>query len=210
MKRFNDKQARVIVIDDNDEIHSDFKKVLGGGRSSTDLASDEAALFGQIEPAFSQPLFEVDCASQGQEGYDKVVAALAEGRPYQIAFVDMRMPPGWDGVQTIQKLWEADPRLQVVICSAYSEYSFERIVESLGATDRLLILKKPFDSLEVSQVATALGAKWHATAKAEIKLAEVEHLVKLRTAEIKQMALVDRLTGLPNRELLNDRLHQLL
>jgi diguanylate cyclase (GGDEF)-like protein len=210
MNRFNDKLNRVIVIDDNEEIHSDFRKVLGGARSSPDLASDEAALFGQPAPAVRQPFFEIDCASQGQEGYDKVVRALAAGKPYQLAFVDMRMPPGWDGVQTIQKLWEVDPRLQVVICSAYSEYSFERIVENLGATDRLLILKKPFDALEVSQVATALGAKWHATAKAEMKLAEVEHLVKLRTAEIKQMALVDRLTGLPNRELLNDRLHQLI
>jgi diguanylate cyclase (GGDEF)-like protein len=210
MNRINDKQARVLVIDDNEEIHSDFKKVLSGGRPSADLAGDEAALFGQVAPVVTQPLFEVECASQGQEGYDKVVAALAEGRPYQLAFVDMRMPPGWDGVQTIQKLWEVDPRLQVVICSAYSEYSFERIVESLGATDRLLILKKPFDALEVSQVATALGAKWHATARADLKLAEVENLVRQRTAEIKQMALVDRLTGLPNRELLNDRLYQLI
>jgi diguanylate cyclase (GGDEF)-like protein len=211
MNRFTDQQTRILVIDDNEEIHQDFKKVLLAGKSTADLSGDEQALFGTPGRAATQkPSFDVDCAFQGQEGYDKVVAALANGNPYHLAFVDMRMPPGWDGVQTIQKLWEVDPRLQVVICSAYSEYSFERIVENLGATDRLLVLKKPFDSLEVSQVATALGAKWHATTKAELKLSEVENLVKLRTAEIKQMALVDRLTGLPNRELLNDRLFQLI
>jgi diguanylate cyclase (GGDEF)-like protein len=210
MNRMNDKTARILVVDDNESIHSDFRKVLLAGRSSTDLASDEAALFGQAAQYSSKPTFEMDSAMQGQEGYDKVVAAIAAGTPYQLAFVDMRMPPGWDGVQTIQKLWEADPRLQVVICSAYSEYSFDRIVENLGATDRLLILKKPFDALEVSQIATALSAKWHATVRAELKLSEVEGLVKQRTDELKQAALVDRLTGLPNRELLNDRLCQLI
>jgi len=210
MNRFLDETARVLIIDDNSEIHSDFRKVLGGAVSSADLTNDEEALFGQPSRSARQPSFELDCAHQGQEGHAKVLAAMAAGKPYHLAFVDMRMPPGWDGVQTIQKLWEADPRLQVVICSAYSEYSFERIVENLGATDRLLILKKPFDALEVSQVATALAAKWHATERAEIKLSEVENLVRLRTAEIKQLALVDRLTGLPNRELLNDRLCRLI
>jgi diguanylate cyclase (GGDEF)-like protein len=211
MNRFTDGQARILVIDDNEEIHCDFKKVLVSGDSSADLTSDEETLFGESARSSRKKLsFQVDCANQGEEGYNKVIAALAAGEPYQLAFVDMRMPPGWDGVQTIQKLWEVDPRLQVVICSAYSEYSFERIVENLGATDRLLILKKPFDSLEVSQVATALIAKWHATSRADLKLSEVENLVKLRTAEIKQMALVDRLTGLPNRELLGDRISQLL
>jgi diguanylate cyclase (GGDEF)-like protein len=210
MNRFYDKSARILVIDDNEEIHSDFRKVLLGGKSSTDLVSDEALLYGEPGPTARHPSFEVDCAFQGQEGHAKLLAAMNVGKPYHLAFVDMRMPPGWDGIQTIQKLWEADPRLQVVICSAYSEYSFERIVESLGATDQLLILKKPFDALEVSQLATALGAKWHATERAGIKLSEVENLVRLRTAEIKQLALVDRLTGLPNRELLNDRLSQLI
>jgi diguanylate cyclase (GGDEF)-like protein len=205
-----DKASRILVIDDNSSIHDDFRKVLLGAASSAELSGDEEAIFGRTDRQAAPPPFEVDSAMQGKDGYEKVVDAVATGNPYQLAFVDMRMPPGWDGVQTIQKLWEADPNLQVVICSAYSEYSFERIVKSLGATDRLLILKKPFDSLEVSQVATALTAKWHATARAGLKLAEIEKLVKQRTDELKQAALVDRLTGLPNRELLNDRLNQLI
>ncbi len=201
---------RILVIDDNEAIHADFRKILQHGRPSTDLAGDEEALFGSARPAVVPSSFAMDCAQQGEEGHQMLMAALAAGQPYHVAFVDMRMPPGWDGVQTIQKLWEVDPRLQVVICSAYSEYSFEKIIGALGVTDRLLILKKPFDELEVSQLATALTAKWHATAQAELKLSEMERLVKLRTSELKQAALVDRLTGLPNRELLNDRLNQLI
>ncbi len=72
----------------------------------------------------------------------------------------MRMPPGWDGVQTIQRLWEVDPNVQVVICTAYSDYSWEEISKKLGLTDRLLILKKPFDPVEITQIATSLSEKW--------------------------------------------------
>ncbi len=153
--------------------------------------------------------FEIDDALQGRDGYEKVRAAKAAGTPYHLAFVDMRMPPGWDGVQTIEKLWEADPCLQVVICSAYSAYSWEQIAGKLGTTDRLLILKKPFDRLEVFQLATALTAKWLATAQAQLKMSELERLVEKRTSELKEAAFVDRLTGLPNRALLIDRLGQL-
>ena len=147
---------------------------------------------------------------QGKEGFEKAAAAVAVGKPYHLAFVDMRMPPGWDGVETIQKLWTADPKLHVVICSAYSDYSWEKIISALGTTDRLLILKKPFDELEVRQIATALTAKWLATTQAQVKFAELDQMVQLRTAELKRVALVDKLTGLPNRELLIDRLSQLI
>lgn len=202
---------RILVIDDNEAIHSDYRKILGrAGERRLDLSGDEAAIFGDQNPAPFRAAFEIDCAFQGEEGYRKVAEALAAGKPYSLAFVDMRMPPGWDGVQTIQKLWAVDPHLQVVICSAYSEYSWDRIINTLGVTDRLLILKKPFDDLEVCQIATALTAKWVATQQAELKLSEMERLVQLRTAELKHSALVDKLTGLPNRELLNDRLSQLM
>jgi diguanylate cyclase (GGDEF)-like protein len=201
---------RVLVIDDNEAIHADFRTILTRGGGSSSLADDEAAIFGSSKQSFPQAHFKLDFAFQGQEGYEKVLASVASGNPYHLAFVDMRMPPGWDGVQTIHKLWEADPRLHVVVCSAYSAYSWKEISAKLGATDRLLILKKPFDELEVFQIASSQTAKWLVTRQAQLKLGELEQLVHLRTAELKQSALVDRLTGLPNRELLNDRLSQLI
>jgi diguanylate cyclase (GGDEF)-like protein len=197
---------RVLVIDDNEAIHEDFRKALVNGGPLADLSGDESLIFGAAAPKAPPVLFELATAMQGQEGCDKAAQALKVGQPYHMAFVDMRMPPGWDGVQTIRRLWEVDPAMQVVICTAYSDYSWEQILQELGSTDRMLILKKPFDDVEVCQLATALTEKWLVTQQARMKFCEMENLVKSRTEELLQAALHDRLTGLPNRELLLDRL----
>ena len=213
MHTLNAQQPRrILVIDDNDAIHGDFKKTLTGaalgGAQPSRLAGAKAALFGQAPAPAAEPVmqFEIDSALQGREGLEKLQAAVRENRPYLVAFVDMRMPPGWDGVQTIQKLWEVDPDLQVVICTAYSDYSWEEISAKLGLTDRLLILKKPFDPVEVSQLATALSEKWMLRRAARLKMEEMERMVEQRTRELAHLAMHDRLTGLPNRTLLLQQL----
>lgn len=197
---------RILVIDDNEAIHEDFRKTLSRKSHGVDLDDDEALLFGYEPVAPQYTEFEIDTASQGHMGLDLVETAMREGRPYQLAFVDMRMPPGWDGVETISRLWAADPALQVVICTAYSDYSWDQIVQKLGITDRLLILKKPFDDAEVCQLASAMTGKWLVTQQAQIKMNEMKLLVDMRTAELRDMALRDTLTGLPNRLFFNDLL----
>jgi diguanylate cyclase (GGDEF)-like protein len=206
------KPRRILVVDDSDAIHSDFKKTLGGDRAPTEgFSNAKKALFGtgaENAPVGGLPKFEMESALQGQDGLNKVVASIKDGKPFNVAFVDMRMPPGWDGVQTIQKLWQADPDLEVVICTAYSDYSWEEISKKLGLTDRLLILKKPFDPIEVSQLAASLSEKWVLKRHAQLKNAELERMVEQRTSELTHLALHDKLTGLPNRALLKDRITQ--
>src|SRR5579864_6044882 len=126
--KMSETSRRILVIDDNDAIHGDFRKTLVREEAvPMSLSIAKAALF--AEPAAkggdaaNMPKFEVQSAMQGEEGLKKLEDALTEGRPYRVAFVDMRMPPGWDGVQTIERLWQADPNVQVVICTAYSDYS---------------------------------------------------------------------------------------
>jgi CheY-like chemotaxis protein len=162
---------RVLIIDDNEDIHRDFRHVLAPipkAVSRTRLDELEAAILG--EEATQQPTlpsFEVTSAFQGAQGLSLVQQALKEGTPYAVAFVDMRMPPGWDGLETLTRLWQADPSLQAVLCSAYSDYSWESVQARLGQTDRLLILKKPFDPSEVRQMAWALLEKWNRSAASQ-------------------------------------------
>lgn len=151
---------RILVVDDNSDIHADFRKILGPQKGgAAELAAAANALFLRAPTPSARPCFQVDTASQGQEGLAKVKEALAEGRPYEVAFVDMRMPPGWDGLETIVHLWEAQPNLQTIICTAYSDYSWEDINRRLNQSDRFLILKKPFDNVEVHQLASALTSR---------------------------------------------------
>lgn len=214
---------RILVIDDTHSIHDDFRRILSGTDATDDLDAAEQALFGDVsEPATAG--FEVDSAYQGREGLQKVRASIACDRPYALAFVDMRMPPGWDGIETIKEIWSVDPRLQIVICTAHSDYTWDEIVGTLGVQDRLLILKKPFDNVEVAQLASALTTKWEMTRQAQLKVSRLEDAVRDRTAalevankelaalveEVTHSATHDTLTGLPNRMLFADRATQAL
>ena len=156
---------RILLVDDMPSIHADFRKILAPVAVTTDLDADEALLFGEPTAAASVG-FEMDSAYQGVEALEKVRAAQLAGRPYAMAFIDMRMPPGWDGVETVEHLWLADPRLQIVFCTAFSDYSWAQVLTRLDVRDRLLILKKPFDAIEVYQFANTLTAKWRMTEQA--------------------------------------------
>jgi PAS domain S-box-containing protein len=174
---------RILIIDDNRAIHDDLRKILcGEAEQQADLQDDEAFLFGTVPLPVTD--FEIDSAYQGQEGLEKVRQALVEGRPYALAFVDIRMPPGWDGVETIAHLREVDPHLQTVICTAYSDYSWSDMQRRLGHSDSMLILKKPFDNIEIIQLAHALTQKWFVTRQAEAKMADLDQMVALRTGEL--------------------------
>ena len=179
------KNRRVLVIDDNPSIHDDFRKILCPDQAtSVALDATEAAVFGNPEEVIRHAPFEVDSACQGQDGVILVQKALEEGRPYAMAFVDIRMPPGWDGVETTQKIWELDPDLQVVLCTAYSDYSWGEMFDKLGHSDGLLILKKPFDTVEALQLAHALTEKWRLHQQSRRKMEDLERMVIGRTHEL--------------------------
>ena len=152
---------RVLIIDDNPSIHGDFRKILEDrSPSGSSLDAKEALLFGESKQPVPAAHFDVDSAFQGAEGVEQIVRAREEGRPYALAFVDIRMPPGLDGVETIERAWKEDPDLQMVICSAYSDYSAQDILHRLGVSDRLLMLRKPCDGAEIMLIAAALSHKW--------------------------------------------------
>ena len=162
------KNRRILLIDDSESIHKDFQMILANADADTAVLHEaRVAIFGESSKSSQRMSFELESALQGRDGLEKVQQALREDRPYAMAFVDIRMPPGWDGVETIRRIWQVYPELEVVICTAYSDYEWNEIVAKLGQTDRLLILKKPFDNVEVYQLASALTEKWNLARQAE-------------------------------------------
>jgi two-component system, NtrC family, sensor kinase len=184
-----ESNPRLLIVDDNEAIHEDFRKVLGprpGTSGHLDAAED--ALFGSRPARETSPInsFELDSAYQGEEGLELVNRAIDTGRPYAMAFMDVRMPPGWDGVETTAKIWKIDPDLQVVICTAFTDCSWEEMLLKLGRSDRLVILKKPFDHIEVLQLANSLTMKWQLLQESKRQRSELEQMVAARTRQLVQ------------------------
>jgi len=178
---------RILLIDDIHAIHEDFRKILGRPKAaSARLAEAEAEMFGESTTKTLLPVFQIDSAFQGAEALALVEKSLAEDRPYSMAFVDVRMPPGWDGVETTAKIWQKYPDLQVVICTAFSDYSWEDMLSQLGYPDRLVILKKPFDKIEVQQLAISMTEKWKLYQQAKQRLADLEQIVQQRTESLQK------------------------
>lgn len=159
----SEDRRRILVIDDSEPIHQDFRRLLCPERSESrgSLALLEGALFGgppsRPAPA-AGPVFEVESAFQGRDGLAMAQKAQEEGRPYALAFLDYRMPPGWSGVETLRHLWKAVPTLRVVFCSAYSDYSWGEIIREFGESPLLSELRKPFNSQELRQLAITFSA----------------------------------------------------
>jgi PAS domain S-box-containing protein len=180
---------RILIIDDTPSIHDDFRKILVPNlQEAGELEVLESELFGgsPVNLPESGIKFELDSAYQGQEGLELVRKSLREDSPYAMAFVDIRMPPGWDGVETVARIWKDDPDLEVVICTAYSDYSWHEFFKRLGRSDQLLILKKPFDHIEVHQIAHALTTKRRLAAQAKAYLESLRDKVDEKTLALSE------------------------
>ena len=178
---------RVLVIDDNPAIHDDFRKILTPEVVHSDLKDSRTKLFGSPASIDSQSIrFDIDCAEQGQIGHAMVQHAIQKDTPYAVAFVDMRMPPGWDGAETIDQIWKIDPHLQIVICTAYSDHDWEQVLQKLRNPDKFLILRKPFEAIEVRQLATSLTKRWVHLHDTRQKLSELAAFQEERARETQE------------------------
>ena len=174
---------RILICDGNEDIHKDFRKVLNLAPKEDkeiEINSIEEALF-EDDPEFSvskdhHVTFQIDSAFQGKDALAMAEKASEEGVPYAVIFMDVRMPPGWDGVRTVEMIWKKLPYTEVVIVTAFTDYSWDEMIDKLGVNDKLLFIKKPFDSLTVKQLALNLTNKWNLAyqARSHIDLLEVE------------------------------------
>lgn len=183
------ENRRILIVDDSPDIHDDFAKILSPESQSADkLAAAMTDLFGDGEtsgsPERGDLTYELSHAHQGADAYKMICEAREKGEPFALAFVDVRMPPGWDGIKTISAIWKDVPDTEMVICTAYSDYSWEEILEEVGVSDKLQFLRKPFDVVSVKQMALALTTKWALGQEVKRHVEDLEKAVDKRTKEL--------------------------
>ena len=159
----SDSNTRVLIVDDQEEIHSDFQEILS--KTDSQIASDDLAdafLSADAENSTDYlPSFELWHASSGEEAYRVVKAAKEAGEPFAVAFIDIRMPPGMDGIETIRRIREFERNLEIVIMTAYTDKPLHEIVTNMELLHKLLYIRKPVAREEIQQITLSLVEKWN-------------------------------------------------
>lgn len=185
-----DASYRILIVDDNRSIHEDYLKILAPKKFAVEnqqFAQLDAELFEKEEKQSRSIEYEIDSAYQGEEALNMVRVACAAERPYALIFMDVLMPPGWDGIETIKRIWEVDRLVSVVICTAHADRSWEDLVDHLGINDKFLILKKPFENIEVRQLACCLTQKWQLSHQAGSKYDRLTQEIMTEREKLKEM-----------------------
>jgi diguanylate cyclase (GGDEF)-like protein len=198
----DERSKKILIADDNRDIHEDIKYILDSSASAmldyqeTKLLKDE--LFGEESDFVKNDIivdikYRIEDAYQGQDAVKMVESARNSGDPYSVIFMDVRMPPGIDGIQAIEQIWRIDPDVEIVICTAYSDYSWDQIISKLGQNDNLLFIRKPFDSVSLKQITLAMATKWNLKRQIAEHIENLEQQVEKRTQEL--TVLVEKLTA---------------
>lgn len=168
MKECNFNNSRVLIVDDQPTIHDDFTEMLAGNVANPSGGELASAFLNEKEVNFL-PEFDLLHASNGEQACEIIREGRQSNRPIALAYIDIRMPPGMDGVETIRKMRLIDREIEVVIMTAYTDRSLPEIVEELELLHKILYVRKPFTHEEIQQITLSLVAKWNIERELERK-----------------------------------------
>jgi signal transduction histidine kinase len=182
--------SRILIADDTPALHESYRNIFA---VETDALADLPGL-AKFAPEHvaphspAEPAYALTHVKQGEEALATASNAQQVGEPFALAILDVRMPPGIDGVQTARRLREQHPDMQIVLCTAFADYTWSDLLQAFPESDGVLLLKKPFDAIEIHQIAAALCRKWHLAVENQAHVRNLEKRVTERTAQLTQTA----------------------
>ena len=210
MKRKEETSTnRILVVDDDAMIIGEYVRCLGEGfepdAATSTLGDLEKVLFGEETDERGAARFEVKSCQQGDAAVASVEESVNAGKPFSIVFLDIRMPPGIDGIEAAKQIRKIDRNVNIVIVTGSLSPDPDNLGGEIPPADRIFFFKKPFHSVECRQLAAALCGKWHADLALRYSNDVLEQRVKDRTEALHKLAYFDPVTNLPNRlQLVNE------
>jgi len=205
---------RVLVVDDDQLLVDEYLRCLSedfdDDHAATTFSDLEKVLFGEDTDERGAARFDVQSRNQGDTAVEAVKQAIAAGEPFAIVFLDIRMPPGIDGIEAARQIRELDPNVNIVIVTGSLGPDPENLGKEIPPADKIFFFKKPFHALECRQLSAALCGKWHADMALRRANEELEQRVSERTEALHKLAYYDPVTRLPNQLLLLDELQSLI
>ena len=170
---------RILIVDDEPAMHDSYRRCFAPqDNSASDAINDLAAELFDDAPVQAcdedQVRFDAVHCMQGLDAVAAVEQAIAEGDPFAVAFIDVRMPPGIDGKETATRIRALDPNINLVIVTGFSDFSPIEISKAAGPADKIFYIAKPFEIAEVVQTAMALGHRWAADRELAAAMTKLE------------------------------------
>ncbi len=201
---------RILVVDDDAMLIAEYLRCLGEDyepdRHTSTLGDLEKVLFGEETDEKGAAKFEVQSRDQGQAAVEAVAEAIRDKTPYSIVFLDIKMPPGIDGIEAAKRIREIDPNVNIVMVTGSVGAEPDNLGKQVPPADKIFFFRKPFHAVECRQLAAALCGKWHADLALRDANEVLEQRVAERTAALHRLAYFDPVTKLPNRLKLLDHL----
>jgi diguanylate cyclase (GGDEF)-like protein len=205
---------RILVVDDDALLIDEYLRCLGEDyepdSATSTLSELEKVLFGDETDETGAARFTVETRDQGETAVEAVEDAIRTGKKYSIVFLDIRMPPGIDGIEAAKRIRKLDPDVNIVIVTGSVSAEIDNLDAEVPPADKIFFFKKPFHAAECRQLAAALCGKWHADMALRSANEELEQRVAERTAALHKLAYFDPVTRLPNHLLLLDELQAMI
>ncbi|MDH3611750.1 MAG: EAL domain-containing protein [Gammaproteobacteria bacterium] len=205
---------RILVVDDDVMLIDEYLRCLGEDYepdSATETLSElEKVLFGEETDERGAARFMVETRTQGEPAVEAVEEAVRMQQPYCIVFLDIRMPPGINGIEAAKQIRALDPDVNIVIVTGSMSSEAENLDKQVPPADKIFFFNKPFHAAECRQLAAALCGKWHADMALRRANEELEQRVEERTAALQKLAYYDLVTRLPNQLMLFNELQAMI
>lgn len=195
MNSHNANLFRILIADDEPAIQQSYQKILCPAQQADSNLSKTrdmaAALFNQStsDNDTTEDLdiaFDLTLCSQAEQAVDAIARSKTENKSFSVAFLDMRMPPGRDGLWAAEQIRKLDNDIEIVFVTGFSDIHPRQIVRQVGPADKIFYIQKPFASTELFQTAVALSSKWNHSCELKFLYAQIEQKVQARTAELEQ------------------------